>query len=107
MNNWEEIGSCDVDAGLLMIGDPCYFIAPHRTRWKDWGDFLDEQKICENGIEKNQIDHSQGNPGMGVVFATTHGDGTYSVYVIKNKYGHPRAAIVIMDDTPINKLVKT
>lgn len=50
-NKWEEVGYCDVDAGCVMIGDPCYYLhrshkGEEKTKWekqfgKDWSDFGD------------------------------------------------------------------
>lgn len=40
-DGWEEIGNCDVDAGIIYLGDPCYILP--RKEDKDKG--LDYDKL--------------------------------------------------------------
>jgi Protein of unknown function (DUF4241) len=106
----EEIGYVGVDAGLLMIGDPCYFIGEDSTaskRYNDWSHFLNEQELIGSKAEDNhQMTYPHGGEGLGVVFGTTHGDGVYPVYAAKDEHGRPRFAIVVMDGSDINEIVK-
>jgi len=81
------IGYFGVDAGLVMICDPCYIYS------HDDGGKLSEnfpktwQEFCQKFLYKNeeildycQMDFDSGHPGLGVLSSTGHGDGTYPVY---------------------------
>jgi hypothetical protein len=102
-NTLKEIGFAGVDSGLLMIGDPCYFVGKKsdaQNRFADWSKFLEEHPT------NPQMKYARGHDGLGVAFQTTHGDGAYPVYVKTNEAGRPRFAIVVMDGTPIEEIVK-
>ena len=80
MRGWELIGHCDVDAGLLYLGDPCYL--SDNNLFADWQKFCD---LIPDNKEGFTIGHSgevdtPGKEGMGVVVSTGYGDGTYGVY---------------------------
>ena len=80
---WKLLGHCGVDAGMLMVGDPCYFIGKDKDsaqRYKDWGTFLGEQDYGRI----NQMAYAKGHSGLGVVASTSYGDGVYPVYGLFN-----------------------
>lgn len=73
------IGTCGVDAGCLMVGDPCYFIgkdAVVNDSYKDWKYFT--SKHFDYDGAKDKTTH-QMKKGLGVVVNTVHGDGGYPV----------------------------
>jgi len=105
-SNWEwtYLGTCDVDAGLLMIGDPCYFIGTEEdnTKQMGWGDWIsmmeDEEADFRTWRLKSQIPHDLGHPGKGVVAGTVYGDGSYPVYGLYDKtYGRAKAMFVFTE----------
>lgn len=89
----KRIGSVSVDAGIVLIGDPCYHL--HKIGCdrpeaigKGWEDFCD--LITRAGVDKHgfvQLEHSNGNPGLGVVVRSGLGDGEYPVYATFGKDG--------------------
>jgi hypothetical protein len=50
--------------------------------------------------------YNRGHDGLGVAFQTTYGDGAYPVYIQENEHGKSRFAIVVMDGTPIEEIIK-
>lgn len=75
-----KIGECGVDAGMLMVGDPCYFVGKDATineRCKDW------KQACYEVFCKDDASRDDGMDvyGLGVAVATTNGDGCYPVYL--------------------------
>jgi hypothetical protein len=50
--------------------------------------------------------YALGHDGLGVAFNTSHGDGSYPVYVQENEHGRPRFAIVVMDGSDIEEIIK-
>ena len=88
----KKIGECGVDAGMLMVGDPCYFVGTKATineRCPDW------DKACREVFCKGDI--SRDTPmdvyGLGVAIATTHGDGCYPVYLETTADGKRRLVV--------------
>lgn len=74
-SNWEQIGEIGVDAGLVMVGDPCYINSEDHPV-KDW------YKFCSALDGKTtQLNYSLGHAGLGVVVQSGYGDGVYPVYV--------------------------
>lgn len=86
-SDWVLIGHVGVDAGVLTIGDPCYFDGISYDR-----DIL--PTILGEGNVWN-IDYSGGM----IVFSTTWGDGVYPVYAKFDNYGRgrPTEVKVVMD----------
>lgn len=100
----EVIGSVDVDSGLLMVGDPCYFTG---TSWADanYNAMLDD--LFEDHMHSKQhvsIPHERGHDGMGVVFGTAWGDGTYPVIAVwtdsSGGWDSSRPTQIIVDTDP-------
>ncbi len=96
----KKIGVCAVDAGLLMIGDPCYFIGKDSgayKQFKSWDDFLKRTKCYEG----RQLNFEHGGSGLGVVARTKYGDGEYPVYeVVDANGGH--ALVVVTAGNPLS-----
>jgi hypothetical protein len=72
------LGYCAVDSGQLIVVDPCYL-----NNWKggDYGKNNDYTRACE--ITRNDDQGGEilvtGQAGIGVVFSTGWGDGSYPV----------------------------
>jgi len=87
------IGKIMVDAGIIMIGDPCYSL--HRDdKFPEFGDSWDE--FC-NILEQNNFDQKNtiniGN-GLAIVVSSGWGDGIYNVYA---RHREGRIAAVLID----------
>ena len=89
-SDWVLIGHVGVDAGLLTIGDPCYFSGIDYDR--------DILPTVLGGYDRHEnywdIDFSGGM----IVFSTTWGDGIYPVYAKLGANGRPTEVKVVMDD---------
>lgn len=96
MSKWEHVGNCNVDAGLIWIGDPCYIIP--NSRWKEWGDFCYELFKLKDPVNAVQFAHDLGHSGLGVCVSSGYGDGTYPVYVRKNGEGRIIEAKILFDE---------
>ncbi len=84
------IGECGVDAGLLMVGDPCYFIGKEATineRCDSW------DKACNELFCNPERDQPYDVYGLGVAVATTHGDGCFPVYLETDPNGKRRLIV--------------
>ena len=78
----KHIGNISVDAGICMIGDPCYSIqGPRSFTWEKFCDSMNR-----NNIDKNNYCEPF-TQGEGIVVRTGWGDGSYPVYVKKTRQG--------------------
>lgn len=108
MSEWKKVGVCGVDAGMIWIGDPCYFInrkplnpekwgtagaAPPEKPLDDYEDFLKEIDDSVGGAQ--QFNYEGGHPGLGVLVAKFGGDGEYPVYVRTDSHGLVREAKIV------------
>lgn len=98
---WEKVGVVGVDAGLIMVGDPCYHADGKRPKalGKDWQDFC--HKLRDSKFDQNnslQLDYDMGHAGLGVVVSSGYGDGVYDVMVKKNSEGRVVALKVEFSD---------
>ena len=89
-----KIGTVGVDAGMLMVGDPCYFVGADATiheRCKTW------KQACEEVFCKDGVAYVRDAPldvyGLGIAVGTTHGDGEYPVYLETTKAGRRRLIV--------------
>ena len=83
---WTVAGIIGVDAGIVMIGDPCYAETEQRhPANREWQDFCDDYAAAADGIM--QLDYDMGHPGLGVVVSSGYGDGTYEVEVRRTTDG--------------------
>lgn len=76
-------GFCGVDAGMIMIGDPCYGSSQkNHPSQMEWGEFCDlYTELREDYPKFGQLNYDLGHAGLGVVLDSGYGDGTYPVYV--------------------------
>lgn len=97
-SGWEKAGVIGVDAGLCWIGDPCYCVTPDANSHpaKTWDEFCEKLHRMEtDGVA--QWNYALGHAGLGVSVETGYGDGTYPVYVRRNREGRVIEARVIFD----------
>ena len=95
MSKWELVGYIGVDAGLCWIGDPCYCVTPDATEHPapSWPEFCDKLRDSEKD-GACQWNYKMGHAGLGVSVSIGYGDGTYPVYVRRNKEGRVAEARV-------------
>lgn len=93
----QRVGSLHVDAGLMMLGDPCYTIGQEIGKL-DWKEFLSRYANDDAvmPIEK----------GTALMVSTGYGDGTYPVYadITKSVFGPGmivRSVTVVFDGDDI------
>jgi len=88
----EKVGTIYVDAGCVMVGDPCYTQGDDATsRSSSWNEFL--HKTWPNVfLADGTVNHSEqmadvapalGEEGTGIVVSSGYGDGEYPVYVTR------------------------
>ena len=98
------LGRVGVDAGMLMIGDPCYFIGKDSTVNKEVFKTWDE--ACKKLFCAAGGDHGRNHPYLinsgcgallGIAMGTTYGDGQYPVYLetYKDGQGHDRRRLMV------------
>jgi len=84
MSKWEKVGVVAVDAGILMIGDPCYQIQSDSCEmpktWKGFCEVIGDETI-------HQFNFKKGHHGAAVVIGGFGGDGVFDVEVKKNETG--------------------
>jgi hypothetical protein len=85
LNKWHKIGEVGVDAGLMMIGDPCYVSGddPANAWISDWDKLCSEIWKEENQIYGQvacEIPFTRGHSGAAVITSSGYGDGVYDVY---------------------------
>jgi hypothetical protein len=82
-NKTVKIGCFGVDAGLVLICDPCYIYSNDKEGGlsedfpKTWEEFL--EKFVEDR-DSNALSFKAGHLGLGVLSSTGYGDGYYPVY---------------------------
>lgn len=84
-DDWIEVGEVGVDAGLLMVGDPCYIgekSHPAQMGLDKFHTEVLEPQIDEDAI---QLHFDRGHAGLGVIVPTGFGDGVYPVYIRRDK----------------------
>jgi len=87
-----QIGTVGVDAGMLMVGDPCYFVGKDATineRCNNWKQACDDI-FCKDGVDR---DEGMDVYRLGVAVSTTYGDGEYKVFLETTKAGKRRLVV--------------
>lgn len=88
MSNWQEVGMIGVDAGLCWVGDPCYCVTPDANSHpaQTWSEFCDQlEPFGEAYNDVHQWNYKAGHAGLGVSVSTGWGDGTYPVFIRRDK----------------------
>jgi hypothetical protein len=100
-DRWQQVGYVGVDAGLVILADPCY-LADGKGPLANWGAFCDRLDAAEyfaGGDGPDAWTYQVDEPGVtGVVVRSGYGDGRYPVYVRRDADGLPVAAMVVFDD---------
>lgn len=91
--SWERVGEIGVDAGLCWVGDPCYCVTPDADNhpaqtWKEFCDKLFSDPNYEKGFKQWDC---------GVSVDTGYGDGTYPVFIRRNRDGRVVEVKVVFD----------
>ena len=122
MYKYERVGRIFVDSGQIAVGDPCYTLGHPEdigdgnlklARDKDGGWLHDENgtvievdetigrlnaysKFCQATLTG---DKPYGIIDGGVAFntSTTHGDGSYTVTIVKDEFGTQRGMYICLD----------
>ena len=80
MAEWKKVGQCPVDAGMVMLVDPCY-VLPNSEDSEPKYTYNQLLALCE---KKGWDEKSYGLPAtygeMGVVVSSGFGDGCYDVF---------------------------
>lgn len=99
-NGLVQIGTVGIDAGMLYLGDPCYFIE-RPLGAMPWGTFL-ETMYEATGEKENaaywpvRMKYAETDPRAfqaGMVVTTGDGDGEYPVYAVI-KDGRVRRVVI-------------
>lgn len=93
MSKKVQIGVCGVDAGMIMVGDPCYFVGRDSAindHCENWDQACNEV-FCKP--ETKDRDHPMDIYGLGVAVATTNGDGCFPVTLETLKNGRRRLIV--------------
>lgn len=85
MTDWQHAGEVAVDAGLIMVGDPCY-AAEKDHPIHDWDKFCSLIRKDSDGWA-TQLKFNGTTPGQGVVVSSGYGDGIYPVYIKLDDHG--------------------
>jgi len=104
-DDWSLAGFIGVDAGVVWIGDPCYCVTPDTDSHpaKTWPEFCDKLEAAPN---KEVVPFSYKGetmlPGgtdsnLGIVVHTAHGDGSYPVFVKKNRDGQVSSVTIMFE----------
>lgn len=98
-SDWVHVGDIGVDAGIVMVGDPCYHLHKEgENRYAEFGN--DWHEFCDilyepNGLDSNQA--AQIGKSLAVVVSSGYGDGCYPVYVRRNRDGVVAEVKVVFD----------
>jgi hypothetical protein len=96
----ELAGHVGVDAGLIWIGDPCYILHdpnPSRYVGKDWPEFCEKFDEQRGNKGLASFNYELGHEGLGICMETAYGDGTYPVYVERDREGRIIRATIEFD----------
>jgi len=98
----EKIAELPVDAGCMIVGDPCYFMTADNTdHFKGtWYEFCDQVlRKMEVGPNKGTTTYQAEGSNMpaAAIVQTGYGDGSYPVYIERNKDGRVIKLIVDFD----------
>ena len=85
-SGWEKVGTLPVDAGCIMLMDPCYTEGhdDHRAGGAYNSKWYTEQIVdrCHEGKGGvHEVSGRETGPGSGMIIPSGFGDGYYNVYV--------------------------
>lgn len=90
----KQIGTVFVDAGIVMVGDPCYTLpddGSHRDETvRDWSKFCGEMDAQDYGTHQKPFPVKE----VGIVVQSGYGDGEYPVFIEQNNEGRVKRLVV-------------
>lgn len=103
--DWEKIGNLPVDAGCILLSDPCYVLPDSRYPNEDeqveipydYATMLEEMKVAEWPRVFNVQPKNYSNP-LGLIVESGYGDGLYPVYAKFNKEGRLIQVMIDFDE---------
>lgn len=104
MSDWVKEGEVDVDSGQIMITDPCYVRSFKNDEFEGEKDVVDfsYSGACTVTLSEKKCGGLPHSPGgaLGAGFATSsgYGDGSYPVFVKRNKEGRIAAIKIIFTE---------
>jgi len=124
-NKWEKAGIAGVDAGMIWIGDPCYFIPDNKLNKRvaelgikvskqpkkppkpldEYGDFCDVvlDPKRDNKLGFLQFNYEAGHAGLGVLVDGFGGDGVFDVFIKRGADGLVSAAKIVFSEDDENE----
>lgn len=95
----EFIGTIGVDAGCVMVGDPCYHVGDdtdgREHMGKTWSEFCEKWLLKRPLQDVVKIPYPLGHEGQGIVVTSGWGDGVYPVYIKRGEEN--RIAAIVID----------
>ena len=99
----EKVGTIYVDAGVVMVGDPCYTQgADASSAVSSWDEFLSRtwpNVFGDGSINREEqmadVANALGQQGTGIVVESGYGDGEYPVYVTRADDGRIASLTVV------------
>lgn len=95
MSTWETIGYLPVDAGCMMLIDPCYVLDDQKLMAEaaneDRHVYLNE--VCSEWSKFTQVIN-----GLGIVVETGYGDGSYPVQIRYTRDGRVAEVRITFDE---------
>jgi len=89
----ERVGSIDVDAGIIWVGDPCYVLGDEASsRVTSWDEFCTKSFDPANKVAEGVVQPL--GQGVGLEVSTAYGDGSYPVFVRRNSEGRVVEVII-------------
>lgn len=99
--SWETVGVIDVDAGCVMVGDPCYTQGDDAlSHVGSWHEFLEKTwpavfgPDAEPDVQIGDAVYALGEEGLGVVVSSGYGDGRFPV-LVQRENGRVKAVKVV------------
>lgn len=102
-SDWHLVGSIYVDAGCVMVADPCYMSTKDASHSVDtWSEFLEKTWPRTFGGKSDgpaiddDASYALGQRGLGVIVSSGYGDGEYNVYIQKDPSSGRTAALMVV-----------
>ena len=97
---WRQVGRTGVDAGMILITDPCYVVrnpGDHQYQpFRSYEELWEQLGLGDTSKPAYQCTNENG-ADIGVVVGNFGGDGVYPVYVEVGPHGRVRAAMILFD----------
>jgi hypothetical protein len=95
---WRAAGITGVDAGVILITDPCYVVRdPDQQEYEPYATWSNLARQMMPETEPSYQIRNEFGAEVGVVVNRFGGDGVYPVYIDVNEHGYVRAAMICFD----------